>query len=132
MVLREKIVILDFGSQYTQLIARRIRELGTYSEIFPFWTEPENFGEGVIGIILSGGPSSVYDQNRLLPSKKIFEMNIPVLGICYGLQVISLLFGGRIVGNEKGEYGYHKINIIEVSKLLKGVKDGSTVWMSHG
>lgn len=132
MVLREKIVILDFGSQYTQLIARRIRELGTYSEIFPFWTEPENFGEGVIGIILSGGPSSVYDQNRLLPSKKIFEMNIPVLGICYGLQVISLLFGGRIVGNEKGEYGYQKINIIEVSKLLKGVKDGSTVWMSHG
>jgi len=131
--LKEKIVILDFGSQYTQLIARRVREIGTYSEILPYWTTPETLGENVKGIILSGGPSSVYDKNAPLPSREIFDMGLPVLGICYGLQAIAYLFGGKVEPAESREYGFQKLKILKKdSALLEGVRDGSTVWMSHG
>ncbi|MDI6851591.1 MAG: glutamine-hydrolyzing GMP synthase [bacterium] len=131
--MKEKIVILDFGSQYTQLIARRVREIGTYSEILPYWTKPEDLGENVKGIILSGGPSSVYDGNAPLPSREIFDMGLPVLGVCYGLQVIAYLFGGKVEPAESREYGFQRLKILKKdSALLKGVRDGSTVWMSHG
>ncbi len=132
MVLKEKIVILDFGSQYTQLIARRIREIGTYSEILPYWVTPKDLGDNVKGIILSGGPSSVYDKNAPLPCEEIFRLGIPILGICYGLQVIAHLFGGKVEPAENREYGFQKLKIIKNSELLENVRDGSTVWMSHG
>lgn len=132
MVLREKIVILDFGSQYTQLIARRVRELGTYSEILPYWTKPENFQGNVIGIILSGGPSSVYDEGAPLPSAELFECRIPILGICYGLQAIASLLGGKVVSSKNREYGFQRIDITAKSQLLENVRNGSVVWMSHG
>lgn len=129
----EKIVILDFGSQYTQLIARRIRELGTYSEILPYWTHSTSLGKDVKGIILSGGPASVYLENAPLPSNEIFELGIPILGICYGLQVISHLLGGKVSPSTKREYGYQKLKIQKTSsKLLHNIKDLSVVWMSHG
>ncbi len=129
----EKIVILDFGSQYTQLIARRIRELGTYSEILPYWTHPSSLGEDVKGIILSGGPASVYLENAPLPSNEIFGLGIPILGICYGLQVISHLLGGKVSPSTKREYGYQRLKIQNpTSKLLHNIKDSSAVWMSHG
>jgi len=128
----EKILIFDFGSQYTQLIARRVRELGTYSEIVPYWQSPTEIKDDVIGIILSGGPASVYDHNALLPSPEIFNLNLPILGICYGLQVIVHLFGGKVVKSKTKEYGFQKLEIIDKSELLDGVRDKSVVWMSHG
>ncbi|MEO0279229.1 MAG: GMP synthase (glutamine-hydrolyzing), partial [candidate division WOR-3 bacterium] len=105
----EKILILDFGSQYTQLIARRVREIGVYSEIVPYWTKPRDFQSEVKGIILSGGPASVYDQTAPLPSLEIFKIGVPVLGICYGLQVIAHLFGGKVIPGSHKEYGFQKL-----------------------
>ncbi|MEO0265675.1 MAG: glutamine-hydrolyzing GMP synthase [candidate division WOR-3 bacterium] len=128
----EKILILDFGSQYTQLIARRVREIGVYSEIVPYWTKPRDFQSEVKGIILSGGPASVYDQTAPLPSLEIFKLGVPVLGICYGLQVIAHLFGGKVIPGSHKEYGFQKLEIVKESELLKGVKNNSVVWMSHG
>jgi GMP synthase (glutamine-hydrolysing) len=128
----EKIIILDFGSQYTQLIARRIRELGVYSEIVPYWITPENLPKDTVGIIFSGGPASVYDENAPLPHRGIFNMGIPILGICYGLQVIAHLFGGKVTPSSRKEYGFQKLEIINNSKILENVKILSIVWMSHG
>lgn len=128
----EKILILDFGSQYTQLIARRVREIGVYSEIVPYWTKPKDFQNDIKGIILSGGPASVYDEAAPLPSSDIFKLGVPVLGICYGLQVIAHLFGGKVIPSAHKEYGFQKLEIIKDSELLKGVKNNSVVWMSHG
>ncbi|MGB9824793.1 MAG: glutamine-hydrolyzing GMP synthase [Candidatus Hydrothermia bacterium] len=128
----EKIIILDFGSQYTQLIARRIREFGVYSEIVPYWISPENIPEDTVGIIFSGGPASVYDENAPLPHKEIFNLGIPILGICYGLQVIAHLYGGKVTPSSRKEYGFQKLEIINNSKILNNVKNLSVVWMSHG
>ncbi len=126
----DRIVVLDFGSQYTQLIARRIRELGVYAEIIPFNKEPDS--ENLKGIILSGSPSSIYEPNPPLPSEKIFELSVPVLGICYGMQVITHIFGGKVAPTNKREYGFAKIEVVKDNKLLDRGIDGSTVWMSHG
>ncbi len=128
-----KILILDFGSQYTQLIARRIREAKVYSEI-----HPHNFPLEKIkamnpkGIILSGGPLSVYDDDVPTVDKEIFELGIPLLGICYGMQLITKLLGGKVEPAKDREYGKAEIEIREHSDLLNNVRNHSVVWMSHG
>lgn len=126
------IIILDFGSQYNQLIGRRIREMGVYSEVLPFNTPlAEILEREPSGIVLSGGPSSVNAENANLVDKKLFEQNIPVLGICYGMQLTTHLLGGKVKKGEKGEYGKAKLQIQKSNTLLSGVSRFSTVWMSH-
>src|SRR5207249_3732290 len=108
----DKIGILDFGGQYTQLIARRIRELGVYSEILPC-TQPldEVVAAGYKGLVLSGGPSSVYEEDAPLPDKKLFEAGVPLLGICYGMQAMGYLLGGHVVPAERREYGAAQLQL---------------------
>ena len=133
----DKIAVIDFGGQYTQLIARRIRELGVYSEILPCTQAPESLlAAGYRGIILSGGPSSVYDEGAPLPPKTLFETGVPVLGICYGMQAMGYLLGGHVVPAERREYGAAEVELQGASPLFKAVtpeRDGRlSVWMSHG
>ena len=129
----QKILILDFGSQYTQLIARRIRESKIYSEIHPHTYPLEKIKEeNPTGIILSGGPMSVYDSDSPDISKEIFELGIPILGICYGLQLIAKHNGGKVEPAKNREYGKANIEILENDVLLKDVKNKSVIWMSHG
>ncbi|AYO57288.1 glutamine-hydrolyzing GMP synthase [Chryseobacterium sp. 6424] len=126
------IIILDFGSQYNQLIARRIRELGVYSEVLPYDTPlNEILTKNPSGIILSGGPSSVNIENARLVDKNLLEQGIPVLGICYGMQLITHLLDGKVKRGEKGEYGKATLEIKKSNTLLSGASQFSTVWMSH-
>src|ERR1700678_2672545 len=98
----QTIAVLDFGSQYTQVIARRIRECQVYSKIYHFSTAPERLrADGVVGIILSGGPSSVFQRNAPIPDPGIFELGVPVLGICYGMQLMGHLLGGRVARSSR-------------------------------
>ncbi|BCD60646.1 MULTISPECIES: glutamine-hydrolyzing GMP synthase [unclassified Nitratiruptor] len=131
------IVILDFGSQYTQLIARRLREVGVYCEIYPFFEPIENIrAKKPQGIILSGGPASVYEPEAPRVDKKIYELGVPVLGICYGMQLITVDFGGQVVRALEHEYGKAKLYFDpvhgKICPLFEGTKDGQIVWMSHG
>src|SRR6266436_6722372 len=132
-----RVAILDFGGQYTQLIARRIRELGVYSEILPC-TEPVErvLAGGYTAIVLSGGPSSVYEDDAPLPDKRLLESGIPLLGICYGMQAMGYLMGGHVVPASIREYGKAHLRLLSREGLLAGVQpepDGLvTVWMSHG
>jgi len=129
----ERVVILDFGSQYTQLIARRIRELNVYAGIFPYNISSEEIAlEKPSAIILSGGPSSIYEKNAPRISSDIFRIGVPILGICYGLYLIVDAFAGRIESTESKEYGRALINIKGKSLLFKGLKKKEQVWMSHG
>ncbi|MDZ7821819.1 MAG: glutamine-hydrolyzing GMP synthase [Candidatus Marinimicrobia bacterium] len=131
----DTILILDFGSQYTQLIARRIRESRVYCEIHPFDIRLEKIRElDPKGIILSGGPSSVYDGKAPVPDEGIYTLGIPVLGICYGLQLISLHFRGKVARARKREYGRSELHIDDASDLFSGIDTGHPlqVWMSHG
>ncbi len=133
MVHTETVLILDFGSQYTQLIARRVRECGVYSEIHPFNISFERVREiDPAAIILSGGPSSVYDEGAPLPDERILRMRKPLLGICYGLQVIARQLGGEVDGSAKREYGRADIEVVKESPLLSRTGESLTVWMSHG
>lgn len=126
------IIILDFGSQYNQLIARRIREFGVYTEIIPYYTSIEEIKKhDPKGIILSGGPSSVFGDDAALVDKELFELGVPVLGICYGMQLISHLLGGEVKKGEKGEYGKSELSVLVTNKLFDAVPEKSTVWMSH-
>ena len=133
----DKIAILDFGAQYTQLIARRIREMSVYSEIIAC-THPveEVLAGGYKGIVLSGGPSSVYEDGAPLPDRKLFEAGIPILGICYGMQAMAYLLGGHVVPAERREYGGADLTLEGTGELLDGIvpERGNriTVWMSHG
>ncbi len=128
----DKILILDFGSQYNQLIARRIREMGVYTEIVPFNTSVEDIRrEHPKGLILSGGPSSVFGAEAALVSPELFDLGIPVLGICYGMQLISHLLGGEVKKGEKGEYGKSEFRVLASGGLLENVPENSVVWMSH-
>ena len=130
---KNKIIILDFGSQYTQLIARRIRELHIFSEIFPHDISFEKLKSlGPNAIILSGGPMSVYDQDALSVDVEIFNLGIPVLGICYGLQLISKTFGGTVSPSKNREYGKTILQVTEETLLFQDVAKESIVWMSHG
>lgn len=132
MVHHNGIIILDFGSQYNQLIARRVREMGVYAEIIPYSSSIEEIKKKKPkGIILSGGPSSVYQEGAYHIDKKIYEMGIPVLGICYGMQLTAHLLGGKVDRGEKGEYGKTDFFIQKESPLFKGIKEKSTVWMSR-
>lgn len=129
----DKIIVLDFGSQYNQLIARRVRELGVYSEILPFNAAIEELEkEDVKGIILSGGPNSVYDDGAPHIDKKLYELGKPILGICYGMQITQYLFGGKVSPTDKREYGKSELRITRDSVLTEGIPTSSTVWMSHG
>ncbi|WP_120489081.1 glutamine-hydrolyzing GMP synthase [Bergeyella cardium] len=126
------IIILDFGSQYNQLIARRVRDLGVYSEVLPFDTPLDEILERKpVGIILSGGPSSVNVPDACLVDKALFEAGVPVLGICYGMQLTAHLLGGKVKKGEKGEYGKANFEILKTNSVLEGISLTSTVWMSH-
>jgi len=129
----DKILILDFGSQYTQLIARRVRELGVYSEIKPFSIPLQEIRMlSPKGIILSGGPASVYAADAPLPDPGIFDVNIPILGICYGLQVIAHLLGGEVTRAPQREYGRAELQVEDAAHLFAGLGKSLDVWMSHG
>lgn len=129
----DKILILDFGSQYTQLIARRVRELGVYSEIKPYYYPIQSIKEeNPKGIILSGGPKSVLEKDAITIDKELFNLGIPILGICYGLQLISYLLGGKVRKAPKREYGKSTLKVIVGDHLLKRIESESVVWMSHG
>ena len=129
----ETVLILDFGAQYTQLIARRIRELGVYCEIHPFNTETDKIRElDPRGIILSGGPSSVYEAGAPHCSPEILELKVPVLGICYGLQLLSYFLGGKVSPSSRREYGAAQIRLLGKSRLLENLPEDFPVWMSHG
>lgn len=128
----DKIVILDFGSQYNQLIARRIREMGVYAEIVPYNTPIQELkAMQPKGIILSGGPSSVFGDQAALVDAAIFGWGIPVLGICYGMQLIAHLLGGKVIKGVKGEYGKSTLVIKQATKLTQNMPASSVVWMSH-
>lgn len=133
--MHSKILIFDFGSQYTQLIARRIRELNIYCEIHPYSHVSQLDKVGFNGVILSGSPFSVLQENALqFPVKEVLEKyKLPVLGVCYGAQYIAHVFEGRVERSAKREYGRANLDYIEPeNRLLKGISSGSQVWMSHG
>ncbi len=130
------IVILDFGSQYTQLIARRLREVGVYCEIYPYFEDLEKIkAKNPQGIIFSGGPASVYDPDAPRVDKAIYELGLPILGICYGMQLITVDFSGQVIRALQHEYGKARLYLDPVhgyiSPLFEGTKDGQIVWMSH-
>ena len=136
-----KILILDFGSQYTQLIARRVREIGVYCELVPYDVNPyfiEKFNPN--GIILSGGPDTVSKIDSARAPNIVFDLNIPILGICYGMQTMAVQLGGEARSAIKSEFGFAKIRARNHSKLLVGIEDEINsqghglldVWMSHG
>lgn len=146
---KEKILVLDFGSQYTQLIARRVRDNKVYSEIMPFNVSFASIRKFMPkGIILSGGPSSIYDRKAPMPDMRVFELGVPVLGICYGMQIMAYCLGGKVDRALKREYGRAELLIDDTLDLFKGIgkkrrKYGSSlvsrpsslstvVWMSHG
>ncbi len=135
MTHNEKIIILDFGSQYTQLIVRKIRELGVYAEVYPFSIDQNTFQSlcsDAKGIILSGGPSSVYSKDAPIPTVDVFSLKIPVLGICYGLQLIAHKNGGIVDKAARREFGRASITIEDSNDLFRGINLNSEVWMSHG
>jgi GMP synthase (glutamine-hydrolysing) len=130
---KEKILIIDFGSQFTQLITRRVREAQVYSEIHSHKITFEEIKKyNPAGIILSGGPMSVYDTDAPDLDERILKMNVPVLGICYGLQLISKKLGGKVEPAKDREYGKAILNVVGTSPLLNNVQKDSVVWMSHG
>jgi GMP synthase (glutamine-hydrolysing) len=128
----DKILIIDFGSQYTQLIARRVRELNVYCEIHPFNKSNEVALDSFIGVILSGSPCSVLDEEAPDVALEVFG-NLPLLGVCYGAQLLAKKMGGKVAKSAHREYGRAKLNQVkDVTDLLSQVNVGSTVWMSHG
>ena len=130
---RENIIVLDFGGQYSHLITRRIRDLSVYAELLPYDTSADKIASmNPSGIILTGGPNSVYDENSPKPDFKIFDLGIPILGICYGLQIIVDKMGGSITRTDKREYGKAMLSISSEQKLFQGLESNTDVWMSHG
>ena len=135
-----RILILDFGAQYTQLIARRVRELGVYCEIYPWDVgEAEVSAFAARGIILSGGPESVTDAAPPRAPQVVFELGTPVLGICYGMQTMAQQLGGQVAGGHTREFGYAEVQVGTPCRLLEGIRDREhdgaavlDVWMSHG
>ncbi|MBR2802584.1 MAG: glutamine-hydrolyzing GMP synthase, partial [Erysipelotrichaceae bacterium] len=130
----DKIIVLDFGSQYNQLIARRIREFGVYSELLPgdtSWEKIEAMGD-VKGIVFSGGPNSVYEEGAPKCDPEIYHSGVPILGICYGMQMSHYMLGGKVVGSAKKEYGRAELRVDPNCLLFDGLEEKQTVWMSHG
>ncbi len=129
----QPILILDFGSQYTQNIARKVREAQVFCEIYPYNKSINEIKAlDPKGVILSGGPASVLEKNATLCDKKLFELDIPILGICYGMQLTAHMLNGKVSPADNREYGRAQLKIQEFSRLLKNVKSNSTIWMSHG
>jgi GMP synthase (glutamine-hydrolysing) len=131
--MKEKVLILDFGAQYTQLIARRVRELEIYSEIIPYHALPAVVPPDVKALILSGSPFSVKDANALRPELQAWVGKVPILGICYGAQYIADIYGGSVARSDKREYGKARLHILKPEHpFFSGIPQGSQVWMSHG
>ena len=129
----DSVVVLDFGSQFAQLIARRVRELDVYSELLPYDTPlDELLRRDVKGVILSGGPNSVYDPGAPRPDPAIWSGRIPVLGICYGAQLMAVELGGDVMRTPQREYGPAVVSITQDDRLLAGLGTEQPVWMSHG
>ena len=127
----EKILVLDFGGQYNQLIARRVRDHHVYAEILPYTTPIETIKEnGYKGIIFTGGPNSVFDMSSPHYTKDILELGVPVLGICYGCQLIAWMGDGKVETAPVSEYGKIEVTVGE-SKLFKDIPEKSVTWMSH-
>jgi GMP synthase (glutamine-hydrolysing) len=129
--MQEKVIILDFGSQYTQLIARRVRELNVYSEIHP-WNKAPEIDDSVRAIILSGSPHSVRDEKAPKPDLSAYRGKLPLLGVCFGAQYLAQSSGGEVLPSEIREYGRANLAFVDEHPLLEGVNEGSQVWMSHG
>ncbi|HBT56702.1 MAG TPA: GMP synthase (glutamine-hydrolyzing) [Pseudomonas sp.] len=136
-----RILILDFGSQYTQLIARRVREIGVYCEIHPWDMSAEDINAfAPRGIILAGGPESVHAADSPRAPQAVFDLNVPLFGICYGMQTMSEQLGGKVEGSDVREFGYARVDVVGKGRLLDGIEDhvdadgvlGLDVWMSHG
>ena len=129
----QTIAVIDFGSQYTQVIARRIRECQVYSKIYHYSTPAAQLkADGVVGIILSGGPSSVFAKKAPIPDRGIFELGVPVLGICYGIQLMGHLLGGKVSRSDHREYGHGTLTIRRPGRLFAGLPKKLRVWNSHG
>ena len=129
----QSIVVLDFGAQYSQLIARRVREQHVFSAVLPCNSTIEDIRKySPVGIILSGGPSSVYDHDAPPADPRIFDLGLPVLGICYGLQFMAHTLGGKVRAAERREYGHAQVELLDDSELFKGLPRTLEVWMSHG
>ena len=128
---RETIIVLDFGAQYAQLIARRVRDLNVYSELLPFDAPPEKL-RGARGIILSGGPDSVDSRGAPRLDPAVYRLGIPVLGICYGMQLMAFQLGGKVIRAPQREFGPSDLNVIRPSGLFAGLAADQKVWMSHG
>ena len=129
---RETVIVLDFGGQYNQLIARRVRECNVYCEIYSYKTDIEKIKEiQPKGIIFTGGPNSVYLQDSPTYTKEIFELGIPVLGICYGSQLMMHLLGGKVEKAPVREYGKIEVTVDQNSKLFRNVSEKTICWMSH-
>lgn len=130
--MQEMILILDFGSQYTQLIARRVRELNVYCEIHP-WNKAPELTENIKGVILSGSPFSTRDENSPKPDLSAYKGKLPLLGVCFGAQYLAQNFGGEVLPSKIREYGRANLSYVDTSnELTKGMTNGSQVWMSHG
>ena len=128
----EKIIVIDFGGQYNQLVARRVRECSVYCEIYSYKTDLEKIkAMEPMGIILTGGPSSCYEDNAATCSKELFELGIPVLGLCYGAQLMSHVLGGKVERASQREYGKTEVDLDITSPLFKGVMQHTVCWMSH-
>ncbi|EXF44152.1 GMP synthase [Pseudomonas sp. BAY1663] len=136
-----RILILDFGSQYTQLIARRVREIGVYCELHPWDMSEEDIRAfAPRGIILAGGPESVHEQGSPRAPQVVFDLGVPLFGICYGMQTMAEQLGGKVQGSDIREFGYARVDLVGKSKLFDGIEDhmdddgvfGLDVWMSHG
>jgi GMP synthase (glutamine-hydrolysing) A subunit len=129
----EKVIIIDFGSQYTQVIARRVRECHVFSEILPYSTKASLLAKDptIRGIILSGGPASVYTKKAPSLDSAIYELGIPILGICYGMQLIARDLGGTVARSESREYGSGQLTLKGTTPLFKKIKKKFTVWNSH-
>ncbi len=129
---QEKVIVIDFGGQYNQLVARRVRECNVYCEIYSYRTPIEKFKEmNPKGIILTGGPNSCYEDGAPTYSRELFELGIPVLGLCYGAQLMQHIMGGKVERAEVQEYGKTPVNVDTASPLFKGVKEDTICWMSH-
>ena len=129
---KEKVIVIDFGGQYNQLVARRVRECNVYCEIYSYRTGIEEIkAMAPKGIILTGGPNSCYEEDSPTYSKELFELGIPVLGLCYGAQLMMHVLGGKVITPEVGEYGKTEINFTDNSVLQKDLPKKSTCWMSH-
>src|ERR671933_1072677 len=131
-VASDEIVVLDYGGQYSQLIARRVRELGVFSELLPHHVGVEEVRRRAPkGLILSGGPASVYAPGAPRLDPALLELGIPVLGICYGMQALVLTLGGRVEGAEVGEFGRSHLTVADAGRLLAGTPAEQRCWMGH-